>query len=103
MGYRRLNLLKMVEQADPFASSVAKLGDKFHAATNLEAKNPADAIVCGCVCYSNSIPGIWEGMRQYFMSVGVPFDVIFFTTYDRQVEALLSGTIDIAWSGPMAH
>lgn len=60
---------------------LAKLGDKLHAVgTSLKATNPADAIVCGCVCYSNAIPGIWEGMRQYFISVGMPFDVVFFMT-----------------------
>jgi len=57
----------------------------------------------GCVCYSDSIPAIWEGMRQYFVSQGVGFDVVLFTSYDRQVEALMSGLIDVAWSGPLAH
>ena len=84
---------------EDLARAVDKLAHKFHAVLD----NPADAIVCGCVCYSSSIPGIWEGMRQYFLSVGVPFDVVLFTTYDRQVEALLNGSIDIAWNGPMAH
>ena len=70
----------------------------FHSATN-----PKDAILVGCVAYSETVGTIWEGMRQYFMSKGVPFDFVMFTTYDRQVEALMSGQIDIAWNGPLAH
>jgi ABC-type phosphate/phosphonate transport system substrate-binding protein len=42
-------------------------------------------------------------MRQYYLSKGVSFDFCLFTTYDRQIEALMAGFIDIAWSGPLAH
>lgn len=67
------------------------------------ASNPKDVLMLGCVAYSNAVASIWEGMRQYFLSVGVAFDFTMFTTYDRQVEALLSGQIDVAWNGPLAH
>lgn len=33
-------------------------------------------IILGCVAYSDSVGSIWEGMRQYFNSVGVPFDFV---------------------------
>ena len=67
------------------------------------ASNPNEAIIVGCVAYADSIASIWEGMRQYFITVGVAFDFVMFTTYDRQVEALVNGSIDIAWNGPLAH
>ena len=31
-----------------------------------------------------------------------PIDVVFYSTYELQVEALLDGTIDIAWNSPLA-
>jgi ABC-type phosphate/phosphonate transport system substrate-binding protein len=52
---------------------------------------------------SDSITSIWEGMRKYMTSVGCPFDFVLFTSYDRQIEALMNGQIDIAWNGPVAH
>mmetsp|Transcript_5409 Transcript_5409/g.14877 ORF Transcript_5409/g.14877 Transcript_5409/m.14877 type:complete len:321 (+) Transcript_5409:20-982(+) len=62
-----------------------------------------DVIILGCVAYSEEISTIWEGMRQYFLRAGVPFDFVMFTSYDRQMEALVNGHIDIAWNGPLAH
>ncbi|KAG8465826.1 hypothetical protein KFE25_005396 [Diacronema lutheri] len=61
------------------------------------------AIMLGVVAYSDSVGSIWEGMRQYFASVDVPLDFCMFTSYDRMVEALVHGHIDIAWNGPLAH
>jgi ABC-type phosphate/phosphonate transport system substrate-binding protein len=57
----------------------------------------------GCVAYGPTVGPIWEGMRQYLNAAGVPFDFIMFTSYDRQLEALVAGSIDIAWNGPLAH
>ena len=34
---------------------------------------------------------------------GVPMDYALFSNYERQVEALLSGQIDVAWNTPLAH
>lgn len=65
--------------------------------------SPKDVIMLGCVAYSDSVGSIWEGMRQYFLAAGVPFDFCMFTSYDRQLEALVNGHIDIAWNGPLAH
>jgi phosphonate transport system substrate-binding protein len=46
---------------------------------------------------------IWEGIRSYFREAGVPFDFALFSNYERQVESLLEGAIDIAWNTPLAH
>jgi len=59
----------------------------------------------GCVSYDPAVGTIWEGMRQYMTGEGgVPgFDFCLFTNYEAQVSALLGGSIDIAWNGPLAH
>uniref|UniRef100_A0A7S0FD86 Thiamine pyrimidine synthase n=1 Tax=Pyrodinium bahamense TaxID=73915 RepID=A0A7S0FD86_9DINO len=60
-------------------------------------------IMVGCIDYCDQIRTIWDGMKQYFLKAGVDFDFVLFTSYERQVEALMGGFIDIAWNGPLAH
>lgn len=60
-------------------------------------------IIVGAVSYCDSVSSIWEGMRQYFLRNGINLDFVLFTSYERQLECLLSGQIDIAWNGPVAH
>ena len=54
------------------------------------------------VIYDPKVSVIWEIIRAYFESRACPIDVAFYNTYERQVEALLDGTIDIAWNSPLA-
>ena len=56
----------------------------------------------GAVMYDPKVSVIWEIIRAFFESQGCPIDVAFYSTYERQVEALLDGTIDIAWNSPLA-
>jgi phosphate/phosphite/phosphonate ABC transporter binding protein len=56
----------------------------------------------GAVAYSPKVVPIWEGMRDYFREAGPPIDYVLFSNYDRQVQALLSGEIDIAWNTNLA-
>jgi ABC-type phosphate/phosphonate transport system substrate-binding protein len=56
----------------------------------------------GAVMYDPKVSVIWEIIRAYFESRACPIDVAFYSTYERQVEALLAGTIDIAWNSPLA-
>jgi len=60
-------------------------------------------LVLGCVSYCDAVSSIWEGMRKYFHKKSVPFDFVLFTSYERQLESLLNGHIDVAWNGPLAH
>src|SRR3954451_3172584 len=60
-------------------------------------------ILLGAVAYDAKVVPIWEGIRAYFVSEGVPFDFALFSNYERQVEELLAGHIDIAWDTPLAH
>jgi ABC-type phosphate/phosphonate transport system substrate-binding protein len=59
-------------------------------------------ITVGAVAYAARAVPIWEGMRDYFREVGPATDYILFSHYERQVEALLSGQIDIAWNTNVA-
>jgi phosphonate transport system substrate-binding protein len=54
------------------------------------------------VMYDPKVSVIWEIIRAYFDSRACPIDVTFYSTYERQVEALLDGTIDISWNSPLA-
>lgn len=62
-----------------------------------------NTIVLGCIDYCDQIRTIWDGIKQHFLKNGVDFDFVLFTNYERQVEALINGSIDIAWNGPLAH
>lgn len=61
------------------------------------------AILLGAVAYDPKVVTIWEGIRDYFQTEGVPLDFALFSNYERQVEELLAGHIDIAWNTPLAH
>ena len=60
-------------------------------------------LLLGAVAYDPKVVPIWEGMREYFVGQGVPFDFALFSNYERQVEQLLGGHIDVAWNTPLAH
>jgi len=63
----------------------------------------SDAILLGAVAYDPKVVTIWEGIREHFQEQGVPMDFALFSNYERQVETLLKGHIDIAWNTPLAH
>jgi phosphonate transport system substrate-binding protein len=60
-------------------------------------------ILLGSVAYDPKVVTIWEGIREHFQEQGVPLDFALFSNYERQVEELLKGHIDIAWNTPLAH
>ena len=61
-----------------------------------------DELVLGAVAYDAKVVPIWEGFRAYFQAAGLPFDVVLYSNYERQVEAHLRGDIDVAWNSPLA-
>ncbi len=63
----------------------------------------ANTILLGAVAYDPKVVTIWEGIRDYFRGAGVPLDFALFSNYERQVEMLLAGHIDIAWNTPLGH
>jgi ABC-type phosphate/phosphonate transport system substrate-binding protein len=62
-----------------------------------------ETILLGAVAYDPKVVTIWEGIRDYFNESGTPFDFALFSNYERQVEELLAGHVDIAWNTPLAH
>jgi len=59
-------------------------------------------LTMGAVLYDPKVSIIWEIIREFFETNGIPMDVVYFTNYEKQVEALVSGLVDIAWSSPLA-
>lgn len=62
-----------------------------------------ETILIGAVAYDPKVVSIWEGIREYFRGEGVAMDFALFSNYERQVESLLRGHVDIAWNTPLAH
>lgn len=59
-------------------------------------------ILVGAVLYDPKVSVIWDIIRDFFEKNGVPMDVVFYTNYPLQVDALVKGHIDIAWNSPLA-
>jgi ABC-type phosphate/phosphonate transport system substrate-binding protein len=62
-----------------------------------------DEIVVGAVAYHPRIVTIWERFREYFADAGVPTDYLLYSNYQRLVDALLDGAVDIAWNTNTAY
>ena len=58
--------------------------------------------VVGAVAYDPRVVTIWEGFKAHFLDRGLPIDYVLFSNYERQVETLLGGGIDVAWNSPLA-
>ncbi len=67
-----------------------------------EQKSGSGPLVVGAVAYDPKVVTIWEGFKSYFAKRGVEIDYVLYSTYDAQVEANLSGEIDVAWNSPLA-
>jgi ABC-type phosphate/phosphonate transport system substrate-binding protein len=54
------------------------------------------------VAYTANVVPIWEGIREHFRGAAVETDFVLFSNYERQVDALIAGQIDIAWNTNLA-
>src|SRR5204862_7010673 len=63
------------------------------------SQNP---LLLGAVAYDPKVVTIWDGFQAYFGDRGLELDYILYTNYERQVEALVAGHIDVAWNSPLA-
>jgi phosphonate transport system substrate-binding protein len=68
----------------------------------LDTSRKRPALLVGAVAYSANAVPIWEGIRDYFREGPVPMDFVLFSNYERQVDQLLEGKIDIAWNTNLA-
>jgi ABC-type phosphate/phosphonate transport system substrate-binding protein len=59
-------------------------------------------LLLGAVAYDPKVVTIWEGFKRYFQQHGLAFDYVLFSNYERQVDALLEGHVDVAWNSPLA-
>ncbi len=59
-------------------------------------------VLLGAVAYDPKTVTIWEGFRAWFREAGLDFDFVLYSNYERQVEELLAGAIDVAWNSPLA-
>lgn len=59
-------------------------------------------ITLGAVLYDPKVSIIWEIVRDFFEENGIPMDIVYFTNYERQAEALVNGMLDMAWNSPLA-
>jgi ABC-type phosphate/phosphonate transport system substrate-binding protein len=60
------------------------------------------ALLLGSVAYDPKVVTIWEGFRRWFTDHELPFDFVLYSNYERQVEDLVAGRIDVAWNSPLA-
>ena len=59
-------------------------------------------LVMGAVAYDAKVVTIWYGFRDWFAGRGLDFDYVLYSNYERQVEALVAGHVDVAWNSPLA-
>jgi phosphonate transport system substrate-binding protein len=60
------------------------------------------AVRIGAVAYDPKVVTIWEGFKPYFSERGAEIDYVLYSTYDAQVDANLTGEVDVAWNSPLA-
>ena len=63
----------------------------------------AGTVLVGAVAYHPRIVTIWEGFRPYFAGRHVKTDYVLYSNYERLVDALLDGAVDIAWNTNTAY
>jgi phosphonate transport system substrate-binding protein len=59
-------------------------------------------LTMGAVAYDPKVVTIWDGFRTWFRANDLDFDYVLFSNYERQVDALMDGTVDVAWNSPLA-
>jgi ABC-type phosphate/phosphonate transport system substrate-binding protein len=71
--------------------------------TGRSVSSRESTVLVGAVAYHPRIVTIWEGFRDYFAAAGAPTDYLLYSNYERLVEALLSGEVDIGWNTNTAY
>jgi phosphonate transport system substrate-binding protein len=61
------------------------------------------SVLLGAVAYDPKVVTIWHGFRDWLRGAGeLDFDYVLYSNYERQVEDLVGGRIDVAWNSPLA-
>ena len=61
-----------------------------------------DRVTLGAVAYDPKVVTIWDGFRRWFATEGLDVDYVLYSHYERQVEELVGGAVDVAWNSPLA-
>jgi ABC-type phosphate/phosphonate transport system substrate-binding protein len=59
-------------------------------------------IVVGAVIYDPKVTVIWKIIGDFFESKKCPIELVYYTTYELQVDGLVEGRLDVAWNSPLA-
>ena len=59
-------------------------------------------LLLGAVAYDPKVVTIWDGFRVWLREQGLPFDYVLYSNYERQVQDLVAGRIQVAWNSPLA-
>ena len=59
-------------------------------------------VLLGAVAYDPKVVTIWDGFKSWLRAAGLDFDYVLYSQYERQVEELVDGRIDVAWNSPLA-
>jgi ABC-type phosphate/phosphonate transport system substrate-binding protein len=62
----------------------------------------SDTFTLGAVAYDPKVVTIWTGFREWFLRHDFEFDYLLYSHYERQVEDLLAGHVQVAWNSPLA-
>lgn len=63
---------------------------------------PTSELLLGAVAYDPKVVTIWDGFRAWLRRQGLELDYVLYSNYERQVEDLVGGRIDVAWNSPLA-
>jgi ABC-type phosphate/phosphonate transport system substrate-binding protein len=77
------------------------MADTRVAATETQQRTTGPLVV-GAVAYTANVVPIWEGIRDYFRGSAAEMDFVLFSNYERLVDSLLDGHVDIAWNTNLA-
>ena len=64
---------------------------------------PGRTLLVGAVAYHPRVVTVWEGFRTYFVERGLDLDYILYSNYERLVDALVAGDVDLAWNTNTAY
>ncbi len=61
------------------------------------------ALVVGAVATEPCVVEAWDLLRAHFYAANQPMEYVLYSGYERLVDALLSGNVDVAFNSPVAH
>jgi ABC-type phosphate/phosphonate transport system substrate-binding protein len=63
----------------------------------------ARPLLVGAVAYHPRVVTVWEAFRRYFGDRGLDVDHVLYSNYERLVDALVDGAVDLAWNTNTAY